>query len=58
MPVVYVTHDPFEVTRLAQRILVLEGGRVVQDGTLAELAAEAATPFVDAFIRVAKGRDA
>jgi iron(III) transport system ATP-binding protein len=57
VPVIYVTHDPFEAARLAERIVVLEGGRVVQDGTLAELAAMAATPFVGAFSRLARHRD-
>lgn len=57
VPVIYVTHDPFEAARISQRIVVLEAGRVVQEGTLAELAATAVTPFVDAFSRLARGSD-
>jgi ABC-type sugar transport system ATPase subunit len=58
IPIVYVTHDPREAARIAQRIVVLEGGRIVQQGSLNELAAGAATPFVGAFVRVARGADA
>jgi iron(III) transport system ATP-binding protein len=57
MPIVYVTHDPREVARLAQRIVVLEGGRIVQHGSLNELAASSATPFVESFVRAAGGLD-
>lgn len=58
LPVLYVTHDPREAARLAQRIVVLEGGRIAQAGTLAELAFAPATPFVRAFIRAAGEADA
>ena len=34
---VVVTHDPLDAAALADRLLVLEGGRVVQQGSLAEL---------------------
>ena len=44
-----VTHDPADAFALADRILVLEGGRVTQQGTPEELVAEPATPFVAAF---------
>ncbi|MFN7698848.1 MAG: ABC transporter ATP-binding protein [Deltaproteobacteria bacterium] len=57
LPVVYVTHDPREAVRLARRIVVLEGGRVVQQGTAAELVETPATPFVRAFARAARGAD-
>jgi iron(III) transport system ATP-binding protein len=43
----YVTHDPREAARLAQRIVVLEEGRVVQQGTLLELRSRPATRFVE-----------
>ena len=42
----YVTHDPREAARLADRIAILEGGRVVQDGSLETLRAAPASPFV------------
>lgn len=29
----FVTHDPIDVWRLADRVLVLEGGRIIQDAT-------------------------
>jgi iron(III) transport system ATP-binding protein len=45
---VYVTHDVAEVAGLADRLAVLEGGRIVQEGTLDQLRAAPATPFVRA----------
>jgi ABC-type sugar transport system ATPase subunit len=54
VPIIYVTHDPIETARLAERVVALEGGRVVQEGTLAELAASPATPFVEVFGRLAR----
>jgi len=44
-----VTHDPREARRLGGRVVVLEAGRIVQIGSLAELAAEPRTGFVRAF---------
>jgi iron(III) transport system ATP-binding protein len=49
LPVLYVTHDPREASRLAHRIVVMEGGRIVQSGALAALAQNPATAFVRAF---------
>jgi molybdate transport system ATP-binding protein len=43
---VVVTHDPLEAAALADRLVVLEAGRVVQMGTPAELAARPRTPYV------------
>jgi iron(III) transport system ATP-binding protein len=54
LPVVYVTHDPGEAAQLADRVIVLEGGRVSQQGTLAELRAAPGTSFVEAFVRHAR----
>ncbi len=45
-PVVLVTHDPLEAMVLADRLLVLEGGRVVQQGTPAEVARRPASSYV------------
>jgi molybdate transport system ATP-binding protein len=45
-PVVLVTHDPLEALLLADRILILEAGRVVQTGTPKEIATRPATDYV------------
>ena len=45
-PVVLVTHDPLEAMVLADRLLVLEAGRVVQQGTPAEVARRPASAYV------------
>jgi iron(III) transport system ATP-binding protein len=42
----HVTHDPREVGSIADRVLVLEHGRVVQEGTLHDLAAAPGSEFV------------
>jgi molybdate transport system ATP-binding protein len=46
---VLITHDPADAFALADRVVVLEGGSIVQRGTPAELLAAPATPFVAAF---------
>jgi molybdate transport system ATP-binding protein len=45
-PSLIVTHDPVDALVLADRVLVLEGGRVVQEGTPAEIARRPATEYV------------
>ena len=45
-PTVLVTHDPIEALLLAQRIVVLERGRVVQAGTPTEITNRPLTPYV------------
>jgi molybdate transport system ATP-binding protein len=45
-PTVLVTHDPLEAMVLADSILVLEGGRVVQQGPPAAVARQPATEYV------------
>ncbi len=45
-PTILVTHDPLEAMVLADRILVLEGGRAVQEGTPAAVARRPATEYV------------
>lgn len=45
-PVVLVTHDPLEAMVLADRLMVLEAGRVVQQGTPAEVARRPASAYV------------
>jgi molybdate transport system ATP-binding protein len=45
-PTVLVTHDPLEAMVLADRILVLEDGRTVQEGPPADVARRPATEYV------------
>ena len=45
-PSIVVTHDPLEALVLADRILVLENGRIVQVGAPAEVARRPATEYV------------
>lgn len=43
---ILVTHDPVDALALADRLLVLEAGRVVQDGVPREVARHPRTPYV------------
>ena len=45
-PTLLVTHDPLEAMVLADRLVVLEHGRVVQDAAPADVARRPATPYV------------
>jgi molybdate transport system ATP-binding protein len=45
-PSLVVTHDPLEAMVLTDRLLVIEGGRVVQQGTPAEVARRPASQYV------------
>jgi molybdate transport system ATP-binding protein len=45
-PVLVVTHDPLDAMVLADRLLVIEGGRVVQEGAPATVARHPATDYV------------
>jgi molybdate transport system ATP-binding protein len=45
-PTVLVTHDADDVGALADEVVVVQAGRVTQLGTLAELRARPATPYV------------
>ncbi len=47
--VVLITHDPGDAFALADRIAVLEAGRVTQTGTPLELVLSPASPFIAAF---------
>jgi osmoprotectant transport system ATP-binding protein len=53
--VVLVTHDLGEAGFFGDVIVLLRGGRVVQRGTLAELVAAPAEPFVTQFINAQRG---
>jgi ABC-type Fe3+/spermidine/putrescine transport system ATPase subunit len=46
----FVTHDAREAALLASRVLVLEEGRIVQEGTFAELSARPTTRFVQRLV--------
>lgn len=50
MTALYVTHDLREAAALTDDIAVLEQGRIVQQGTLAELRSNPATQFVEAAV--------
>jgi molybdate transport system ATP-binding protein len=43
---VLVTHDPLEAASLAERVVVLEAGRVTQEGPFAEVTARPRSPWV------------
>jgi molybdate transport system ATP-binding protein len=45
-PTVLVTHDPLEAMVMADRLVVIEGGRIVQVGVPAEVARRPATQYV------------
>ena len=45
-PVLLVTHDPLEAMVLADRLLVIEEGRVMQEGVPSEVAQRPASPYV------------
>src|SRR5690606_6004688 len=47
---VYVTHDQTEAMSMADRVVLLNGGRIEQDATPAELYARPATVFAARFI--------
>jgi ABC-type sulfate/molybdate transport systems ATPase subunit len=48
---VFVTHDQDEAMEVADRIVVMNQGRIEQAGTREELLARPATPFVRDFLR-------
>ncbi len=47
--VLLITHDPADAFDLADRVAVMEGGRIVQVGTPEDLTTDPATAFVAAF---------
>jgi len=53
--VVLVTHDLAEAAYLAERLVLLDRGAVVQEGTLEEFRRAPATAFVRAFVHAQRG---
>jgi iron(III) transport system ATP-binding protein len=53
--VLHVTHDLREAVAVARRFVVLEAGRVVQEGALADLQAAPATAFVGSLVEDLRG---
>lgn len=49
--VVLVTHDLFEADHLAQRIVLLDGGSIAQEGKMEDLIERPANDFVRRFVR-------
>ncbi|MEI7630715.1 MAG: ABC transporter ATP-binding protein [Actinomycetes bacterium] len=49
---ILVTHDPLDAMLLADRVIVLENGAIVQDATPVEIARRPATPYAAALIGV------
>jgi molybdate transport system ATP-binding protein len=47
-----VTHDPLDAAALADRLLILEAGRVVQTGTFAEVSARPRSSYVAELVGV------
>ena len=45
-PVLIITHDPLEAMIMADRLLVIENGRVVQQGSPSQVASQPATQYV------------
>jgi molybdate transport system ATP-binding protein len=45
-PVLIITHDPLEAMIMADRLLVIENGKVVQQGSPADVARQPATQYV------------
>jgi ABC-type Fe3+/spermidine/putrescine transport system ATPase subunit len=50
VPAIYVTHDQEEAFAIADRLILLNGGRVVQSGAPVEVYERPATPWVAAFL--------
>jgi ABC-type Fe3+/spermidine/putrescine transport system ATPase subunit len=50
IPAIYVTHDQEEAFAVADRILILHGGKIVRDGAPAEVWANAESAFVARFL--------
>jgi len=54
IPTIIVTHDPADARVIATRIVVLEAGKITQQGPWTELATRPASPFVEEFVSSAR----
>ena len=52
--VVLVTHDLYEATYLAERIVLLSEGKIIQEGTMSDLIKRPASEFVSTFVNAQK----
>ncbi|AUX22354.1 molybdenum ABC transporter ATPase [Sorangium cellulosum] len=50
MPALVVTHDPADAAAIGGRVAVLEGGRLIQQGSFDELRERPGSPFVAEFV--------
>jgi ABC-type proline/glycine betaine transport system ATPase subunit len=55
MPVILVTHDLDDVVRLADRMCVLNAGKILQTGTVEEVMARPASALVAELLDLAGG---
>jgi molybdate transport system ATP-binding protein len=55
VPALVVTHDPADVLELGADVVVLEAGKVVQEGSPEQLCAAPATAFAEAFFGASRG---
>jgi osmoprotectant transport system ATP-binding protein len=53
--VIFVTHDLAEAVYFADGIVLMNEGRIVQKGTIADLRERPADPFVSEFINAQRG---
>jgi molybdate transport system ATP-binding protein len=49
---ILVTHDPLDAAALADRLVILEGGRIAQTGTFADVSARPRSPYVAELVGV------
>ncbi len=49
--IVFVSHDLDEAAKLGNRIVIMEGGRIIQAGTVADIVMTPADAYVAAFVR-------
>ena len=49
-PRLLITHDPIDAFLMADRVIILENGRITQQGTPAEIAQKPATPYAAALV--------
>lgn len=52
LTVVFVTHDMAEATLLADRLIVMQSGQIVQEGTIDELKQSPANEYVQSLTKM------